>query len=103
PPPPAADPHTLSLPAALPISISATRSQARDGSTAASSARRAATRSRSDSPIPSSGGPADPGHVRAPPAAALAGPDPEDRGREAQDRKSTRLNSSHLGISYAVF
>src|SRR5258705_2689011 len=23
--------------------------------------------------------------------------------REAQDRKSTRLNSSHLGISYAVF
>src|SRR5262245_64823633 len=25
-----------------------------------------------------------------------------DRGRE-QDRKSTRLNSSHLGISYAVF
>src|SRR5436853_1698353 len=25
-----------------------------------------------------------------------------DRGRE-RDRKSTRLNSSHLGISYAVF
>src|SRR5205814_9235149 len=24
-------------------------------------------------------------------------------GREQQDRKSTRLNSSHLGISYAVF
>src|SRR5437899_6466515 len=24
-------------------------------------------------------------------------------GRRAQDRKSTRLNSSHLGISYAVF
>src|SRR5262245_65322568 len=24
-------------------------------------------------------------------------------GRGAQDRKSTRLNSSHLGISYAVF
>src|SRR5205814_5014394 len=23
--------------------------------------------------------------------------------REAEDRKSTRLNSSHLGISYAVF
>src|SRR5438045_3817000 len=25
------------------------------------------------------------------------------RRQEAQDRKSTRLNSSHLGISYAVF
>src|SRR5262245_64340378 len=25
------------------------------------------------------------------------------RGREGLDRKSTRLNSSHLGISYAVF
>src|SRR3712207_7619037 len=25
------------------------------------------------------------------------------RGREAQDRKSTRLNSSHANISYAVF
>src|SRR5947199_5194781 len=24
-------------------------------------------------------------------------------GRDARDRKSTRLNSSHLGISYAVF
>src|SRR5436853_5971878 len=27
----------------------------------------------------------------------------EDRGAGHQDRKSTRLNSSHLGISYAVF
>src|SRR5262245_63378303 len=26
-----------------------------------------------------------------------------DLGRHALDRKSTRLNSSHLGISYAVF
>src|ERR1035441_8337547 len=26
-----------------------------------------------------------------------------DPGRLGQDRKSTRLNSSHLGISYAVF
>src|SRR5437899_5261038 len=25
------------------------------------------------------------------------------RGKKAKDRKSTRLNSSHLGISYAVF
>src|SRR5262245_66214446 len=29
---------------------------------------------------------------------------PADRlGRDRRDRKSTRLNSSHLGISYAVF
>src|SRR5437899_8792105 len=46
---------------------------------------------------------------------ALAGPaksawpvqhlhdEPDRREEEGQDRKSTRLNSSHLGISYAVF
>src|SRR5436853_5885464 len=28
---------------------------------------------------------------------------PDDRGVNYPDRKSTRLNSSHLGISYAVF
>src|SRR5205814_8340892 len=28
---------------------------------------------------------------------------PADAGKSAADRKSTRLNSSHLGISYAVF
>src|SRR5690242_21315556 len=28
---------------------------------------------------------------------------PVDRLRAAQDRKSTRLNSSHMSISYAVF
>src|SRR3712207_8033796 len=27
----------------------------------------------------------------------------EDRGEDARDRKSTRLNSSHANISYAVF
>src|SRR3712207_8595056 len=27
----------------------------------------------------------------------------DDRGRERRDRKSTRLNSSHANISYAVF
>src|SRR5437899_7201728 len=39
-------------------------------------------------------------------AAALAGPAGDDlaaRCRRCRDRKSTRLNSSHLGISYAVF
>src|SRR5438045_5454528 len=39
--------------------------------------------------------------VRALPAAQL---DPcREHGPQAEDRKSTRLNSSHLGISYAVF
>src|SRR5436853_7597158 len=33
-----------------------------------------------------------------------AGPSPPPRSpRSSRDRKSTRLNSSHLGISYAVF
>src|SRR5947199_2716152 len=34
---------------------------------------------------------------------AVAGPLVVDRPWLIQDRKSTRLNSSHLGISYAVF
>src|ERR1035441_696135 len=33
---------------------------------------------------------------------AILHPDPYFRGEEWVDRKSTRLNSSHLGISYAV-
>src|SRR5205814_8277479 len=48
------------------------------------------------------------------PAAAVATPEPEAASEPAEpeveepaaaqpDRKSTRLNSSHLGISYAVF
>src|SRR2546426_2519495 len=32
-----------------------------------------------------------------------SGPDPEPGERNPEDRKSTRLNSSHLVISYAVF
>src|SRR5947199_9663307 len=40
-------------------------------------------------------------------SAVSAFPSNEQRGnrpgRETRDRKSTRLNSSHLGISYAVF
>src|SRR5262245_62718992 len=36
-------------------------------------------------------------------APALLGLAAHARWREAEDRKSTRLNSSHLGISYAVF
>src|SRR5256885_9402580 len=34
---------------------------------------------------------------------ALAGAHPQERPALRQDRKSTRLNSSHLVISYAVF
>src|SRR3712207_7068431 len=47
------------------------------------------------------GGPADlprPVHLPAVPAGVLVEP-----GRERVDRKSTRLNSSHANISYAVF
>src|SRR5205814_9464659 len=34
---------------------------------------------------------------------ASAGKRSRSSGRRSRDRKSTRLNSSHLGISYAVF
>src|SRR5438067_5764964 len=42
-------------------------------------------------------------HWPCPPAACL--PERRDRtaGRSTRDRKSTRLNSSHVSISYAVF
>src|SRR3712207_8602079 len=42
--------------------------------------------------------------IRDEPAGHLAG-DPHGRGdkRDIEDRKSTRLNSSHANISYAVF
>src|ERR1039458_34184 len=35
--------------------------------------------------------------------AKICPPKPEDAHKDRPDRKSTRLNSSHLGISYAVF
>src|SRR5438067_3091580 len=34
---------------------------------------------------------------------AVNGPRPEYQSRQPGDRKSTRLNSSHVSISYAVF
>src|SRR5207253_7724051 len=40
-------------------------------------------------------------HARAERDAQAA--EPEDQGSGRQDRKSTRLNSSHVAISYAVF
>src|SRR5205814_8828280 len=52
--------------------------------------------------------PSDVARARAAGAATLAGVLPsvstvDDLAWPAEDRKSTRLNSSHLGISYAVF
>src|SRR5437899_6218449 len=40
---------------------------------------------------------------RRPPGPGARGPRPRWRPPPRTDRKSTRLNSSHLGISYAVF
>src|SRR3712207_6885510 len=37
------------------------------------------------------------------PGGLRGGGEPEERGAAAGDRKSTRLNSSHANISYAVF
>src|SRR5690625_5477645 len=41
--------------------------------------------------------------VRSPCQAVTEGADPSGRAPEETDRKSTRLNSSHVAISYAVF
>src|SRR5437773_6871912 len=41
--------------------------------------------------------------ARAPSRAHLHHPQPRHRGQDVRDRKSTRLNSSHITISYAVF
>src|SRR5256885_10579364 len=43
------------------------------------------------------------GRRRAPMPPRVARPRRRDAARHARDRKSTRLNSSHLVISYAVF
>src|SRR3712207_7633873 len=44
-----------------------------------------------------------PASAAAPPERALCPGGGPDRGLDAGDRKSTRLNSSHANISYAVF
>src|SRR5256885_17227724 len=46
---------------------------------------------------------ADPAHPRAVPCRTQGRGPPGRPDRRGQDRKSTRLNSSHLVISYAVF
>src|SRR5262245_65042927 len=68
--------YTLSLHDALPISRRAARARPRRG--------------RASTPAPW-------------PRAARAPRPRTPRAARGQDRKSTRLNSSHLGISYAVF
>src|SRR2546426_2665521 len=77
--------YTLSLHDALPISARR-RARARQGD------RRAARRSGAARPHGTGRARAGRAGVRAP-----------AEGREDGDRKSTRLNSSHLVISYAVF
>src|SRR2546430_15036612 len=85
--PPPTEIYPLSLHDALPISPPPRRSAHE-------------SRSRSASP-PSPGGTRPPAHAHPSARRAAAGspPSPEHPG----DRKSTRLNSSHSQISYAVF
>src|SRR5438128_7633871 len=77
--------YTLSLPDALQISY------------------------RHEHPVPSHRCPGPPSRRRRGAARLRAGPDRQaerhhgDGEKEGQDRKSTRLNSSHGSISYAVF
>src|SRR3712207_7713942 len=82
--------YTLSLHDALPISSRAGQAGRLEPNRAAGSARgrRRSCRSR-DRPPPDR-----------PQRSGAASPDRTGRGR---DRKSTRLNSSHANISYAVF
>src|SRR5205814_9082501 len=77
--PPTTEIYTLSLHDALPIS---------------------AGRSRRD--LRGRHGPGDPDRAPAPAVRAVL-PGGPGRVHPVEDRKSTRLNSSHLGISYAVF
>src|SRR3712207_7581471 len=52
---------------------------------------------------PGGGRPDPPRRQRRRPRAGVEGRLPPDAGGGAEDRKSTRLNSSHANISYAVF
>src|SRR5690625_6551939 len=42
-------------------------------------------------------------HLRVEPSGRITGRTPDQRPLIGRDRKSTRLNSSHVAISYAVF
>src|SRR5699024_11264424 len=85
----------LSLHDALPISLKETESAAGERKGAASKAApKKAARISTATNCPSG--------ARGAAAAALAGEKP-DAPKGSRDRKSTRLNSSHVSISYAVF
>src|SRR5690606_40203580 len=86
--------HSLSLHDALPISRSRRRPRARGGAPARSRARLA------HGARPREGGRA---HRRGGPALGGARARAPRRRLRRRDRKSTRLNSSHVKISYAVF
>src|SRR3712207_7482155 len=78
--------YTLSLHDALPISVGRTREEAQVGQRSADPERHQKHREN-----------------RLEGAGFRPSREPQQRPREAQDRKSTRLNSSHANISYAVF
>src|SRR5690606_41398313 len=88
--PPAADIYTLSLHDALPISVG--DEQARDAVVVAHREGVAADGLAGH-------GPRDARGLREPDHGPVRG----ERRRDDRDRKSTRLNSSHVKISYAVF
>src|SRR5205814_8564647 len=84
-------PHTLSLHHAVPISAARTRrSDYRTGAAATAVGRSASRALGTDE---------SQGSVKG----MLEGGETLSARRPSLDRKSTRLNSSHLGISYAVF
>src|SRR5690606_39460574 len=95
-PPPSAIP-TLSLHDALPISASTTQSSPR----LMPMPELAPSRQRSPMRICSLPPPDRVFMIEAPPPTSL--PCPTTTPAEIRDRKSTRLNSSHVKISYAVF
>src|SRR5699024_11692590 len=88
-------PYTLSLHDALPISSQWTDCAAGGGHRSGAEPDRVAPRRPPELPGPASqrGGP-----LAGPPGRAAA-----PAGQSESDRKSTRLNSSHVSISYAVF
>src|SRR5205814_9045707 len=88
---PTPDPYALSLHDALPISPGPPQ-PARAGRSAARKRRRSPRSTRRAADVPPMAR-----------AVRLQLRLPAKPSRSARDRKSTRLNSSHLGISYAVF
>src|SRR5205814_9449217 len=96
---PSPETHTLSLHDALPISEAEAHTV-----TPVVRRRRLVQEERRDDAEVMHDGRARRRDLRPPPRRAEAlGQHEAVRGEDRADRKSTRLNSSHLGISYAVF